>query len=521
MTSRPGWAFFLLCAAVAAGFGLQIRSLGFYNDDYAWLPPLASAAPATLWNLCRSLFLDHYGDFVARPSIPVYIAVLFRLCGQNPVLHQSVFLLIDAAIAWNFYRLLVEEGVSRPSALSAAVLAALYPNHDATHHWMTNSVAPLALAGTLWAVRAWRRGEREGSAVFRVTALLSYLFFALLYEASALLALLPAVLEAWRLHREGRSPVSAAKGALSRHWPPAACLAAVVAYQRVLIPAILHSEKHAMSLPLMHVWKVFQAGVECTLLNRLTHLVARSAQYALREFGGLDWLAFSLAALLLAGWDRAAARTSERPSEALPVLAAAFFVLGYAPYIFDPTYTPTIFNPTNRVNLVASLGGAAFWAWLTARLRTAERPRTRTLGGVLSILLLSGFLLCDQVSGLQWARAAGLQREILSGLDPLLAGVEGPVDLLLYGIPERIGSGTVFESTYDFNGALRLRTAREDLQGRVGQGRVRFEKGRAVLSWYGETPLSYERLHVYDASRKNLVRIPDKAAGDAFLLKMN
>ena len=87
--------------------------------------------------------------------------------------------------------------------------------------------------------------------------------------------------------------------------------------------------------------------------------------------------------------------------------------------------------------------------------------------------------------------------------------------LLLYGIEERVGSAVVFESTFDFDGALSLRGAR--VTARVGQGRMRYDPDTPKLVWYGEAPLSYAGLYVYDHATRKLTPLPSMVAAQSFL----
>src|SRR6185312_3690075 len=98
-----------------------------------------------------------------------------------------------------------------------------------------------------------------------------------------------------------------------------------------------------------------------------------------------------------------------------------------------------------------------------------------------------------------------------------LTAVPEPADVLLYGIQERVGTGVVFESTYDFDGALQLRGLPFGPQRLIGQGRTRFEKEHAVMTWFGETPVPYDHLYAYDASIGLFERLPDQRAGNEFL----
>jgi hypothetical protein len=514
---RGAPALMILCAVVAAAFGPKLTSLGFYNDDWGWLPHIVDPGSRTILGLAQAFWRSETGGFAARPAGLVYFPFLFRFFGLHCALYQTLYLGIDVAVAWNFYRLLVEEGAPRSQALLAGVFSALYPNHDATHHWMTDSAAPFALAGVLWAVRAFRGARRDGSCVRQCAAGVIYVFSALLYESSALLALLPAVLEFRDLLFRDRAVFVAARESILKNAAPISLLAGVVVFQRIIVPEFLGLEAHPMSLNPAHAAHVFQAGFECTFFNRLVDLMFRSSRYAVRSFGIVEWIIFACSALALAAWELSSRKLSESPGGLLPVLAITLFVLGYAPYVFDAKYTPSIFDPTNRVNMTSSLGGAAWWAWLAGRLGCSARQRVRRAGAVGTCLLLSGFLLADQVSGVQWAGAAETQRSIMSDIVPRLRPIPGPAAVLLFGAPDRVGSGSVFESTYDFNGALRLHSGRNDLLGEIGSGRIRFEKKEAVLNWYGSRPFSYERLYAYDASRRLLIRIADQRAGEEFM----
>lgn len=506
-------AFFLLTIAVAAGFGFRLRSLGFYNDDYSWLHLLSACAPATLGNIARTFFASSLGGVSARIGGLIYFPALFLLCGVKPLLYQLVALATDLAVAWNFYRFLVEEGLGGAESLLAAALAALYPTHDSTHHWITG--APFVLAGTLWAVRL----ARSRSTARHTAASAIFLFCSLIYEAASLLAFLPFLLDFARLRCERKSSAAAARVSIARNWILPATLSIIVAYQRILIPVFRHVERHPMSLSPAHVLKVIQAGLECTVLNRLTDAIARASIYAGGHFGMSGWFFFFAGAgLLIALSLRMMKRAEPRPpADLLLIVAASFFLLGYLPYFFDTHYTPSIFDANNRINMVASLGGAAAFAWLILRLRAAEKPAIRALGAALMCACFTGFLIADQASNAQWAEAYTLQQRILDGVEPSLKTLPDSAVVLLYGFPERVGSGVVFESTYDFDGALQLRAPRPGLRGLIGQNRTRFEKDRAVMSWFGETPISYDHLYAYDASSNLFQRIANEKAGNDFL----
>lgn len=489
MTERRATA--LLAAAVVLAAAFRFSGLGFYNDDYAHLAGLARAA-ASGAGLLRGYYAEFAGLLLTRPLELLFFPGFYALAGTHAAPYHLLSRLLEAFIAWQFFRWLEAEGVARPTALLAALFVALYPNHDAARCWPSGLVAQGGLAGTLWALRLYRSGLRPAGAILFLGAMLYY-------EAPALLFLCVPLL-AWLKDRRA-GPVPAALSA----WPLAAAFAVGALWQRVVVPLSLAAERHPVSLSPGHALKVLTTGFELTFANRLAHGLARGAQAAAGSFSALDWTVFVFAAAALASWAFLLAADAE-PQTAAPLLplAGAFFLLGYAPYFFDAAYMPEAFSANNRLNLTASLGGASALAWLAARWRKG--------GPALAGLLAAAFLLENWASNAQYADAYARQREVLAAVTPLI-----PADaktLLLYGIDERVGSAVVFESTFDFEGALALRG--RTLKARVGQGRMHYEKEAAVLDWYGRDSLAYDGLYAYDHRARRLERLPDADTALAF-----
>lgn len=481
MTDRR--AALLLAAAVALAAAFSFRGLGFYNDDYALLSALARGSFTT----------EFAGLFYTRPLDVPAISGLFALFGTVPWPYHLLSRLLDLAIAWLFYRWLKEEGADAPTALLAAFFVALYPNHDAARCWPSGLVAQGGLAGTLAALALFKTGRRAAGA-------LTFLAAMLFYEAPSLLFLvLP--MTAWLKDRD-------VKKALLSAWPLGAAFAVGSVWQRVVVPLTLAAERHPVSISPGHAAKVLGTGFELTFANRLAHGLSRAAQAAAATFSSMEWVLFALAAAALAAWAARLSREAEAPN-ALPILPLAFalFNLGYMPYFFDVTYMPTAFSANNRLNLTGALGGALFFAWLATRWRKG--------GPALAGALASAFLLGNWTSNSQYAAAYARQQEVLDTVQPLIT--PEVKTLLLYGIEERVGAAVVFESTFDFDGALSLRGAQ--VTARVGQGRMRYDPDTPKLVWYGEAPLSYEGLYVYDHAARKMTGLPSMAAAQEFLAK--
>lgn len=481
MTDRKAVA--LLAAAVILAAAFHFSGLGFYNDDYALLSALARGSFTT----------EFAGLFYTRPLDIPAISALFAVFGTVPWPYHLVSRLLDLTVAWLFYRWLREEGADEYTALLSAFFVALYPNHDAARCWPSGLVAQGGLAGTLAALVLFRSGSRATGAAVFLAAMLFYEAPSLLWAAVPLLA--------WLREKDLR------KAALSA-WPLGAAFVVGSVWQRVVVPMTLAAERHPVSLSPGHALKVLGTGFELTFANRLAHGLSRAAQTAAGTFSPAEWVLFALAASALAVWGARLAREAAPPT-ALPLLplSAALFFLGYAPYFFDVTYMPTAFSANNRLNLTAALGGALFFAWVATRWRKG--------GPILAGGLASVFLLGNWASNSQYAAAYARQQEVLDTVQPLIT--PEVKTLLLYGIEERVGSAVIFESTFDFDGALALRGAR--LTARVGQGRMRYDPDTPKLVWYGEAPLSYKGLYAYDHAARKLTPLPSMAAAQDFLAK--
>jgi hypothetical protein len=320
---------------------------------------------------------------------------------------------------------------------------------------------------------------------------------ALLYEAAVFLPLALAALDL-------RSP----REALRRHWPLLAAVFAVLLYQRVLTWLSLGPPRNQLSVDPVHALKALAAGFECTFLNRLLHLLWRSARYAGTAFRAADWTLWAVSSAALLGLCRAEQEEPGSPPLRMLWLGLAIVILGYVPYLFaaGTGYAPTVFSENNRLNLPSSIGGALVFAWCLRRLRCWVLPG----------LLACAFLLACWASNAQWAQAYSLQQEILRAVGPHLERT-GPKTLLAFGFPNSVGSATVFQSTYDLDGALFLRYRKPGLKGLVGEGRVRFEDREAVLTWFGESRIPYEKLCAYRHSDGTFREIRSRQDGEAFL----
>ncbi|MCX5797205.1 MAG: hypothetical protein NTY77_17075 [Elusimicrobia bacterium] len=504
---RPGQAFLLLAAVVLTLGLFRISGIGFYNDDYVLLAAMAKVPGAGLLGIMRSLTQECGALFWTRPVDMIYLPLLYRLFGTDPLPYQLLSLGLSLAWVWAFYRFL-QETVSGPSlALVAALLAALHPAHDATRLWFSASIAPAALLGTLTAMRLYRAWRQNGGWARLAAALVIFAAATLLYEAAAPLVFLLAWPE-YAAARPGRSLTQAGRAAALRCVPMWGMFLVLMAYQRILVPRFMGLERHPVSLSLGHALKTLTTGLECCLGNRMLHLMSKQAAYAAGDFHSWDWLLLAAAAAALVWALRRSATPEPRLDGMIPAAAAIWIVLGYLPYFFDRAYIPAIFDARNRFNLSACAGAALLLAWVWNRAAISERPVLRRGATPVLAAFLVWSLLAGWASNAQWARAYGLQQELLSALTQARPARTG--NILVFGVGPGPGSGMVFDSGYDLEYALRLRPDAGGLQALLAQGRVRFEPEAAVV---GGKRLPYRDLRAYDHQTRRWKDIRSAADG--------
>ncbi len=503
---RAEQAALFLAALAFAAYAFKIRGLGFYDDDWAWLAILAKSPDQGWFALISHFAKDHDGVWARPLNFPAF-AALYKLFGAWAL---GWHLFLAALTAWGgvaLWRWLEDEGLGRPTAVLAAGLFVLWPNHDATRHWVALYSAPAALALTFEALRLRKRSPNLSAHALLIGGLM--------YEGSALLAAVPVVTDAWRARKLGFWRAWLA--GVAANVGPLTGLFCLVLWQRVLSPRLFSPERHPMSLSPAHFFQVFWTGLECSLLNRLWHLLYKHALWAKSLFSVWNWIAWAAASAVLAACARSTL-TEESPSDDAPLFAAALFFFGYAPYVFDATYVPAIFSATNRVNFTGSAGAALFAAWGMRRLFAARSAAPRSAGLVLCAVLPAVCLLSTWTSNAQWAAAAKRQLEILGGLNRRLDHAPpGEKTILLFGLDTFIGSAPVFNSTYDLEGALYLSRREPGLKALVAEGRVSFAEKNAVMSWYGSTDIPYAGLYAYRADNGMFARVAGKADGELVL----
>lgn len=187
------------------------------------------------------------------------------------------------------------------------------------------------------------------------------------------------------------------------------------------------------------------------------------------------------------------------------------YALGYAVFAVSSRVAITPTGVANRVGAVAVIGVAVCMVGVLGAAATAV-GRTRLLytGLLTSIAVCS--LLTITVLGQQWTRSYAIQQEVLAALADKTPDLPADSVVILAGVCPYEGAAVVFESHWDFAGAMQVRYGRPDLRGDVirqlqlGNDAVRTKVYGSVRSY----PFD-DGLQLWDADDRRLVALDTRS----------
>lgn len=444
--------------------GVFVPWKGFYMDDWRFIQLWESSPTGSLWALMKAFNKDGFCFY--RPLDIPYFTVQYWLFGRAGWAYQALQLAFDASAVLLLHAAWRRASGDAALAFIAAAIFAVYPNHSATHHWLSApfaAVAALFGGSLLLQLEAARRGKRLPA----VAAAGLFAAAILVYEAVLPLAVLFPVLCALRLRLDGLSPRRARVDAVVSCIPLIVGSFAALLYQQALIPRLFPTgQTRPMEFGAYQFVKVIGRSLECTTTG-LFALAGDSARYALAT--GL-WPLIPAVALAAAGgywlWRRSGASESNEPAglEWLLGAGAAWFA-SYAPIAISAQgYMPHVFDEQNRLNAAGTVGASMLAAACLLRL---GRSRPRTAAALFAVFLAASSGI-DWVAGAAYMRSWSLQRRVLSSIASQLPTV--PVDVALSGVPQTVGRAAVFHADWEFTVALQVWTGRPDLTGRLAPG---------------------------------------------------
>jgi hypothetical protein len=515
---------------------LYATQLGFYSDDWSFLYAMQQKAEPGFWGSAARLIRE---DLPTRPGQAVLLVGLFRAFGLVPTPYHLFNTAVTCLTVLLFYVALRRIGTDRLYSFPAAALYGLLPHYSTDRFWVASFQAPLSMAlyfvTLLSGFRTLVAQKAVTRALWSTLTVASLVASALCYEVAVPLLFL----NAWLWWREARLTGRASPVALV--WVSALTLAVVGTIKAVFTTRMQHANGwpeyvwwlihtsidpfHPRSLGGFNFYyAVFTNFVQNGLL--LPWSAWRTAHsHAIGAVIPLLAVAVATGAVLFAATyrvSRGANAVNWESATSVLTGGAVVFFLGYAIFATNGNvqFTPT--GLANRTAIAAAVGvmltivgawGVVVRRWFPARWRSLAYSLPLATIGACGCFVVNGL-------GSSWITAYKEELQVLDAVVAAspLAAPGGTV--LLDGVCPYLGAAPVFESSWDFAGALSLRyRTSEALRGDVVSPRLSVGlTGLEIPHYEGEVhayPFA-QNLVIFNARTGRLQPVPNRAAADDY-----
>jgi hypothetical protein len=462
-----------------------ITGLGFYSDDWGVLAVFSSLTDHFFGTLFSSHGHHHFALF--RPGHMLYMALLYKVFGFQPLGYHVVNTAVLAMGSILFYLTLRELGQDRLIALSVGLVFSLLPHFSTTRFWYAASQSNLSLAFyflSLYSDLRMLKANYSRRWLWKGIGWVSLLGSVLCYETVLPLFLLNPVL-VWhrRSQREVASPMDQGQSSTGLPVAPLTSmrLALLLASNLLLLapPVILktYSNRVPRHFNLAHYFLSFfrlvkdafvvSYGVYGIKLPQVLWKIEHEYPDALVALLGLI---LGMVVFLFLRQRVVWGNAEERPAQVsagstLLKPKAMLFMIGFGMAVFALGYAiPSAFglrqtSPTgmiNRINGAAAIGVAlsfvGFVGLFSSCFRKQEVQRN-LFCGLIALLFASNIIVNATIASF-WVRAYKREQTILQAIYRSFPQLRPGSIVLLDGVCPYDGPATVFESYYDLWGAL-------------------------------------------------------------------
>lgn len=509
--------------------------LGFYSDDWAFLGLLVTHGGNSI--------AEHYqsfqnGNTAMRPAQILLMAVLFQLFGLQPLGYHIVNALVLAATDGLLYLVLHRLRFPRALALAITLVYAMLPSYSTISLWMASFQIGLSLLFYFLSLYADLRvvtARGVGVWLWKALAIAALLSSGLSYELTLPLFFLNIGIVWLYVRQTLGAPPALARGSW---WAPLLSLNALatvwlfyfkltattrIGNKGALLQTLMRAT--ASTLTLGYPYDLYLEGP-----NIWKALVIHYGAYggglpvtaalALRHHS--SWPSLILAAIAfllifvylwqmlrrLPGW-----LPSRRALLGLSGLGVLIFGAGYAIFLTNFNVGYSLAGIHNRTAAAAAIGAAISIIGLLGWACTFVGPRLRELlfaaliaGSCACGLLIHGSIVSD------WHTADGVIQQTLASASRAMP--DGPMrqTVILEEVCPYIGPAVVFESNWDFRGALSALYHNPDLKADVVTGTTYASDEAVVTRVYEQVnQYPYETLLFFSPERGR-VSIPCDAA---------
>jgi hypothetical protein len=525
-----------------------ITGLGFYSDDWGVLAAFSSLTD----HFFGRLFSSHAHHYFAlfRPGHMLYMALLYKVFGFQPLGYHVVNTAVLALGSILFYLTLRELGQDRLIALSVGLVFSLLPHFSTTRFWWAASQSNLSLAFyflSLYSDLRMLKANYSRRWLWKGIGWVSLLGSVLCYETVLPLFLLNPVL-VWhrRSQREVASPMDQGQSSTGLPVAPLTSmrLALLLASNLLLLapPLILkvYSNRVPRHFNLAHYFLSFfrlvkdafvvSYGVYGIKLPQVLWKIEHEYPDALVALLGLI---LGMVVFLFLRQRVVWGNAEERPAQVsagstLLKPKAMLFLIGFGMAVFGLGYAiPASIgarqtSPTgvmNRINGAAAIGVAlsfvGFVGLFSSCFRKQEMQRN-LFCGLIALLFASNVIVNTTIASF-WVRAYKRQQTILQAIYRSFPQLRPGSIVLLDGVCPYDGPAIVFESYYDLWGALASHYHDLGLRADVLTSELRVGTAGISIFSYGWRDYPYgQNVFVYRFDHGMVYPIPNAEAADHY-----
>jgi hypothetical protein len=514
--STLAWPFLCLLLLELVTFGINVKRVGVYQDEWIYFGYL-HFVPHTLVDIVSSLFWDP--RIIVRPIEALYYGCLYFLLWEKPLWYHVACYGWELIGCWFLYLFVARLGGSRLTALAAAVLFMLYPNHDSTHYYITASVEQVSASFFTLSLWLFLKGIDERRTGLLLWAGLAYLLSVHFYEQTLPLAVLYPLLSLLCFRSEDRPPSRFGRFVIFQI-PFVFVAVSMIWYRSWLLPQLGLGWRYSTNYSLSHFLKVMAAGVNVSISPHVAGFCAALIGDALKAgLPAFSWLCLTAAAtaVLFCATQAKDDLPSVRKCWSLILLGVVTLLFAYTIFGISAEHMPVIDSWRNRVNIGGSLGACLILAGLLGLAHDVCGSVAKSLGRALVpsalALLTVALILVDWEFAKYWIVSWNSQKDMMFILRKHADEFKSGDSILIGDITRYARWAPVVDGVWDFQNLVRTTLNDRSLNATVVTERLVAEED-AVIDRTGSLTLAtlpYRRLILYSPLKRRWIRVQSRA----------
>ncbi len=488
----------LLCETI--WYSPIIRKVGFYLDDWSTYANLHISNQDWLTLLKVSLADPR---IITRPiEAVVYVASWFAF-HDNPLGHHLLNCAFEITAAFFLYLILNRLSGNRSLAFIASLLMLIYPNHDATHYWVTANTITLALALYLFSLWQAIKAAQDQKPICFLYSTLAFFTSLLTYEAFLPLIGITGICLLF-LYKQKHNWTQACLQSITALVPGFLCIGAVYYYQREFLTSIRKGFHHSLAISIPHALEVVQTGFSQTISFEAISTYFLRIQETLFDLNVFKCATLILLLAIIALTLFIITDNKKDFSHPWTFLGLGLLIMlgSYTVFAVSPEYLPKLESIMNRINIGASVGASMIIAGMLgilANLPKANHKATYALLLTLTAPIIIFFILADWGWSIPWIRSWTFQKHIINIVKNNKEHFKDSDFVILANCPRYVMWSPLFDGVWDFQSMLRMYLDNPGIEGTVTSDRlqVRRRNIQDISCNYICCTIPYSRLTVF------------------------